>query len=382
MKYEKYSRVFGAKASLHDVYVGSNFSDLPESLFKGQKHVCVFYGQTGSGKTYNLLGENNYDLEKSITTTDKLDNPQDTRGLIVRMVKGLFAKINKACGGDKDKEENYRVTVNYYDIHLDKIRDIGKYINEYLTDSITNDLHSITQDQLERQFINIHEKPDGSVVLKNLTNIEVNSPKDMAYIIDKGLESQEVINKRLNVTSSTVHTIVALTFRNDEKKRVGKIYCVDLAGSEWNSKNVSESQRIQESIIINNSFNTLSRIVNLLRARKAAEEKNEPPPKVQLSYHDSKLTRILQNALTLEYSLAVFATVYPTDVNFNESISTLRFMDRIRGISSSASQRCLFSPKLMGDDDEEPSKSDIMLNKLTMENLELKGVIENQKVSP
>ena len=163
-------------------------------------------------------------MEKSITTTDKLDNPQDTRGLVVRMVKGLFAKINKVCGGDRDKEENYRVTVNYYDIHLDKIRDIGKYINEHLTDNIKNDLHSITQDQLERQFINVHEKPDGSVVLKNLTNIDVSSSKDMAYIIDKGLESQEIINKRLNVTSSTVHTIVALTFRNDEKKRVGRFY--------------------------------------------------------------------------------------------------------------------------------------------------------------
>lgn len=33
------------------------------------------------------------------------------------------------------------------------------------------------------------------------------------------------------------------------------------------------------------------------------------------------------------------------------------------------------------DDDEEQMKNEAMLNKITMENLELKGYIENQKVS-
>lgn len=308
-----------------------------------------------------------------------MDNPQDTRGLIVRMAKQLFKRIQKACGGDRDKEDNYRVSMSYYDLHLDKIRDIGKYVNEQLKDAVINDLHSITQDQLERQFLNFQEKPDGTVVIKNLTTIDIHSSKDVAFVIDKGVEAQENINKRLNVTSSTAHTIVCLTFRDDDKKKTGRIYFLDLAGSEWNSKNVSESQRIQESIIINNSFNTLSRITNLIRTKKTAEENKESAPGVQISYHDSKLTRILQDVLVSEYRLSIFGTIYPTDVNFNESVSTLRFMDKIRGISSASSQKCLFSPKLM-EEDEEPSKADIMLNKLTMENLELKGYINNQKV--
>lgn len=63
-KFQKYSRVFGPNSTINDVFIGSDFSDYAESLFLGHKHVCVFYGQTGSGKTYNLMGENNFDLEK------------------------------------------------------------------------------------------------------------------------------------------------------------------------------------------------------------------------------------------------------------------------------------------------------------------------------
>ena len=56
--------MFGPKTSLNDIFIKSNFSDFAESLYRGQKIVCMFYGQTGSGKSYNLFGENNYDLEK------------------------------------------------------------------------------------------------------------------------------------------------------------------------------------------------------------------------------------------------------------------------------------------------------------------------------
>ena len=335
----------------------------------------MFYGQTGSGKSYYLMGENNFDLEKSISTSDRMDNPNDTRGCIVRMVKNIFNKIAKISAGDHDKEENFRLSMTYYDLYLDKIRDIGKYANEHLREDIKNDLNSITQDQLERQFIKTEEKPDGSVLLKNLTNIDIHDTKEIAFIIDKGAEAQEIINKRLNISESAVHTIITLTFRNDEKKRIGKVCFIDWAGSEWNSKNVTESEGIQESIIINNSFNTLSKIANIIRAKS----KNEIiKGSKELSYNDSKLTKILQSVLVPEFKLSVFGTLNPTEENFNEAVSTLRFMDKIRGIHTPASNKVLFSPSLAEDD--EPSKTEVMLNRLTMENLELKGFIENQKV--
>jgi hypothetical protein len=119
----------------------------------------------------------------------------------------------------------------------------------------------------------------------------------------------------------------------------------------------------------------LSKIINIIRAKSTNEEIKGSK---ELAYHDSKLTKILQGVVNSEFKLSVYGTLNPTNENFNKSISTLRFMDKIRGIKSSTSNKVLFSPNA-GEDDE-PSKSEVMLNRLTMENLELKGFIDNQKV--
>lgn len=380
--FEKFTKIFGPSASIHDVYIGSNISDYVRDLFEGKSRVCLFYGQTGSGKTYNLMGENNFDLEKSVATSDRLDNPQDTRGLIVRMVKQLFKEVSAVCQGDKDREENYRLTANFYDLYLDKVRDIGKYVKEQLNDCVTHEVSSLSVEQIEKQFVNIQEKSDGSVNFKNLTNIEIQSSKDMAFVIDKGIDVQEIINKKLNYNSAISHTIMTLTFRNDEDDQVGRICFIRSAGSEWNSKNPPNDQRGEESIIISNSFNSLSKIVNLIKARKYAEENKERFVDVQFSYQDSKFTKILQSFLTPEFKLTVFATLHSGDSFFKDSLQTLRYCNKIRGISLATSNKCMFSQKMFDDEeDEEQMKNEAILNKITMENLELKGFIENQKVS-
>ena len=58
--------------------------------------------------------------------------------------------------------------------------------------------------------------------MKNLTNIEIQTQKDIAFIIDKGVDIQEIINRKLNYNSAVVHTILSLTFRNDEDDQVEK----------------------------------------------------------------------------------------------------------------------------------------------------------------
>lgn len=110
----------------------------------------------------------------------------------------------------------------------------------------------------------------------------------------------------LGTTSSISHSILSVTFRNDEKGFTSKLFFIRLAGSEWNSTNTTEFQRIQESIVINNSFTTLSRIINLIKAKSEAEKASAAPPQVQVSYHDSKLTRMLQSVLTSEYRFTIF----------------------------------------------------------------------------
>lgn len=175
--------------------------------------------------------------------------------------------------------------------------------------------------------------------MKNLTNIEIQNSKDMAFIIDKGVDIQEIINRKLNYNSAVAHTILSLTFRNDEDDQVGKICFIRSAGSEWNSKHPPNDQRGEESIILSNSFNSLSKIVNLIKARKYAEENKEKLLDVQLSYQDSKFTKILQNVLTPDFKLTVFATLHSGDSFFNDSLQTLRYCNKIRGISLATSNK-------------------------------------------
>ena len=80
-----------------------------------------------------MKGENNYELEKSVSSD--LKGEKDTRGLIMRACHYLFDSQKTA------KSSISEIALSYYDIHLENIRDIGKYILEEMThDSSAADL--------------------------------------------------------------------------------------------------------------------------------------------------------------------------------------------------------------------------------------------------
>ena len=53
-----------------------------------------------------------------------------------------------------------------------------------------------------------------------------------------------------------------------------------------------------------------------------------------IPYRDSKLTRLLQNALGGNSCTVMVACVSPADVNFDESLNTLRYANRARNIKN------------------------------------------------
>ena len=72
-----------------------------------------------------MKGENNYELEKSVSSD--LKGERDTRGLLMRACHYLFEAQKTA------KTQISEIALSYYDIHLENIRDIGKYILEEMT---------------------------------------------------------------------------------------------------------------------------------------------------------------------------------------------------------------------------------------------------------
>lgn len=53
-------------------------------------------------------------------------------------------------------------------------------------------------------------------------------------------------------------------------------------------------------------------------------------------YRDSNLTRILQNALGGNSKTIMICAISPADINYEESLSTLRYADRAKRIVNKA----------------------------------------------
>jgi centromeric protein E len=82
---------------------------------------------------------------------------------------------------------------------------------------------------------------------------------------------------------------------------------------------------MEETGHINKSLFVLSNVVN-----KLAEGKRN----AHIPYRDSKLTRILSNALGGNSLSTIICTVSPAAMNYNMTLSTLRFALRAKSVKN------------------------------------------------
>lgn len=83
----------------------------------------------------------------------------------------------------------------------------------------------------------------------------------------------------------------------------------------------------QEGIEINVSLSALGNVISAL-----AEKANNPTKKVFVPYRSHVLTELLQSALGGNSKTVMVAAVSPADINFDESLGTLRYADRAKQI--------------------------------------------------
>ena len=104
------------------------------------------------------------------------------------------------------------------------------------------------------------------------------------------------------------------------------LYFVKIAGSEKVLKTglLNEQKRLQDQIIQNNQLFSLAKYLGAL-------SKKEP----SASYHDSKLSKALHGVLQNEekdVQVAFLGHIYPVEQNYEETLLTLQYMDRLRGL--------------------------------------------------
>ena len=146
---------------------------------------------------------------------------------------------------------------------------------------------------------------------------------------------------------------------------------MDLAGSERLNEFETKSEGIAETGFINKSLFVLSNVIS-----KLAERKQFFLFRSFIPYRDSKLTRILASALGGNSLTAIISTISPAIMNFNQTLSTLRFALRAKIVKN--------KPQINEINDQVSNKSNTLLSieitklkdELKKANLEIKKLYE------
>ncbi|XP_053734668.1 kinesin-like protein KIF3A [Synchiropus splendidus] len=287
-----FDTVFGPDSKQLDVY---NLTARPivDSVLEGYNGTIFAYGQTGTGKTFTMEG---------VRAVPEL------RGIIPNSFAHIFGHIAKAEG-----DTRFLVRVSYLEIYNEEVRDL------------------LGKDQMQR--LEVKERPDVGVYIKDLSGYVVNNADDMDKIMTLGHKNRSVGATNMNEHSSRSHAIFTITIECSEKGvdgnqhvRMGKLHLVDLAGSERQGKTGATGQRLKEATKINLSLSTLGNVISAL-----VDGKSKHVP-----YRNSKLTRLLQDSLGGNSKTMMCANIGPADYNYDETISTLRYANRAKNIKNKA----------------------------------------------
>ncbi|TYK29239.1 kinesin-like protein KIN-1 isoform X2 [Cucumis melo var. makuwa] len=165
-----------------------------------------------------------------------------------------------------------------------------------------------------------------------LSMMTIKDPQEALLTLSKGIANRAVGETQMNIASSRSHCVYMFTIQQestkDKRARTGKLNLVDLAGSEKVEKTGAEGRVLEEAKTINKSLSALGNVINALTCGPMGRGNHIP-------YRDSKLTRILQDALGGNSRTALLCCCSPSPTNSSETLSTLRFGARAKHIKAS-----------------------------------------------
>ncbi|XP_043239569.1 kinesin-like protein unc-104 isoform X3 [Amphibalanus amphitrite] len=278
--------------------------EMLDHAFQGY-NVCIFaYGQTGAGKSYTMMGKTERDQE----------------GIIPRICRNLFQRVSNSC----EPEETVSVEVSYMEIYCERVRDLLNPKN--------------------KSHLRVREHPLLGPYVEDLSKMAVTSYEDIRDLMDQGNKARTVAATNMNETSSRSHAVFTIIFaqkRRDpdsgtETEKVSKISLVDLAGSERADSTGAKGTRLKEGANINKSLTTLGKVISALAEVSAAPASKKKKKAEFIPYRDSVLTWLLRENLGGNSKTAMVAALSPADINYDETLSTLRYADRAKQIMCKA----------------------------------------------
>ncbi|XP_061425863.1 kinesin-like protein KIF19 isoform X2 [Lethenteron reissneri] len=279
---------FDCTATQDEVYLATT-KELIEGVISGYNATVFAYGPTGAGKTYTMLG------------TDR--DP----GIYMRTLSDLFRAIEATSDDMK-----YGVTMSYLEIYNEMIRDL---------------LNPSTG------FLDLREDHKGGIQIAGITEVSTSNAKEIMQLLVKGNRQRTQEPTAANKASSRSHAVLQVTVRQSsrvrdisQEVRTGRLFLIDLAGSERAAQTQNRGKRMKEGAHINRSLLALGNCINALSERGGRAQ--------YVNYRDSKLTRLLKDSLGGNSRTVMIAHISPASISFEESRNTLTYADRAKNIKN------------------------------------------------
>ncbi|KAG1667381.1 Kinesin-like protein unc-104 [Nymphon striatum] len=280
------------------------YKDMGEEMllhaFEGY-NVCIFaYGQTGAGKSFTMMGK----------------QEEGQEGIIPQICDDLFKRIKD----DSRDDMMYSVEVSYMEIYCERVRDLLNPKN--------------------KNSLRVREHPALGPYVEDLSKLAVTNYSDIHDLMEEGNKARTVAATNMNETSSRSHAVFSIIFTQRKEdssiklatEKVSKISLVDLAGSERAESTGAKGTRLKEGANINKSLTTLGKVISAL-AEVATKKKKKAD---FIPYRDSVLTWLLRESLGGNSKTIMVAAISPADINYDETLSTLRYADRAKQIMCKA----------------------------------------------
>eukprot|EP01034_Spumella_vulgaris_P024066 gene24066-30365_t len=222
----------------------------------------------------------------------------------------------------------------------------------------------------ERTKLDLRETVSGDTILDGVQSWPVYNIETAAKYLSDASKVRATGSTNMNSQSSRSHAICTLTVRviYEDRSVVSKLHLVDLAGSERAKKTGATGETLQEGISINKGLLALGNVVAalVLRAKNAAlvssanitavnvqdkenfqngsentmsttnKSTNAAPAHTHIPYRESKLTRLLKDALGGNGMTVLLTCISPAESNVDETLNALRFASRVTSIVNKA----------------------------------------------
>ncbi|XP_066868464.1 kinesin-like protein KIF16B isoform X5 [Kogia breviceps] len=249
---------------------------------------------------------------------DYVSQEMGDSGLIPRICEGLFSRINETTRWD---EASFRTEVSYLEIYNERVRDL------------------LRRKSSKTFNLRVREHPKEGPYVEDLSKHLVQNYGDVEELMDAGNINRTTAATGMNDVSSRSHAIFTIKFTQAKFdaempcETVSKIHLVDLAGSERADATGATGVRLKEGGNINKSLVTLGNVISALA--DLSQDAASPLVKkkqVFVPYRDSVLTWLLKDSLGGNSKTIMIATISPADVNYGETLSTLRYANRAKNI--------------------------------------------------